>query len=85
MEKIKLNSPIKIDGVAINELNLRTPKVRDIIAANRKNVSESEREVNLIANLAEISVENVEDLDLKDYMKIQTWLQNFLSAETQTK
>ena len=85
MEKIKLNTPIKIDGIEINELKLRAPKVRDIIAANRKNVSESEREVNLIANLAEVSIENVEDLDLKDYMKIQTWLQNFLSVEPQTK
>lgn len=27
MEKIKLNTPIKIDGIEINELNLRAPKV----------------------------------------------------------
>ncbi len=82
MEKIKLDNPIKIDGVAVHEISLRAPKVRDLIAASKKNVSESEREVNLIANLAEISPETVQDLDLRDYMKIQEVLKGFLSPET---
>lgn len=85
MEKIRLDNPIKIDGVAVHEISLRAPKVRDLIAASKKNVSESEREVNLIANLAEISPETVQDLDLRDYMKIQNWLKDFLSPVTQTQ
>lgn len=82
MEKIKLDNPIKIDGVVVHEISLRAPKVRDLIAAGKKNISESEREVNLIANLAEISPETVQDLDLRDYMKIQSWLKDFLSPMT---
>ena len=82
MEKIKLDNPIKIDGVEVHEISLRAPKVRDLIAAGKKNISESEREVNLIANLAEISPETVQDLDLRDYMKIQNWLKDFLSPMT---
>ena len=81
MEKFKLTEPIKIDGVAIHELNLRTPKVRDLLIASKKDLADSEREVNLIANLAEVSPEVIQDLDLRDYLKIQSWLQNFLSAE----
>jgi hypothetical protein len=83
MEKIKLEEPIKVDGVLIHELSLRRPKVRDLLIASKKEASESEREVNLIANLAEIPVEAVKDLDMRDYLKIQAVLNGFLSPETQ--
>ncbi|MDR3187304.1 MAG: phage tail assembly protein [Holosporaceae bacterium] len=82
MEKIKLNEAIKIDGVAVYELSLRRPKVRDLLIASKKDASESEREVNLIANLAEIPAEAVKDLDMRDYLKIQEILRDFLSPET---
>ena len=83
MQKIKLKSPIKIDGVEVGELSLRTPKVRDLLINSKKELSESEREVQLIANLAEVSVESIQDLDLRDYLKIQNWLKDFLSQEAQ--
>ena len=83
MQKIKLDSPVKIDGIEINELSLRKPKVRDLIVASKKNVSESEREVNLIANLAEVSPETIQELDLSDYLKIQDWLKDFLVQPSQ--
>ncbi len=79
MKKIKLNSSIKVDGVEVNEISLRQPKVRDLLISNKKNVSEAEREVNLIANLSELPIESVEDLDLRDYLKIQNWLKDFLA------
>ncbi len=79
MQKIKLSNPIKIDGVEVNEISLRRPKVRDLLISDRKNISEAEREVNLIANLAEIPAEVIQELDLCDYMKIQNWLKDFLS------
>jgi hypothetical protein len=85
MQKIKLLNPVKIDGVEVHELSLRRPKVRDLIAAGKKNVSESEREVNLVANLAEVSPEIIQDLDLSDYMKIQDWLKDFLSISTEQR
>lgn len=82
MKKIKLENSIKIDGVEIHEISLRPPKVRDLLIANRSNSDESTREVNLIANLAEISVEAIQELDLRDYMKIQNWLKDFLSQQS---
>ena len=85
MQKIKLSNPVKIDGVEVHEFSLRKPKVRDLIAAGKKNVSESEREVNLVANLAEVSPETIQDLDLCDYMKIQDWLKDFLSISTEQR
>ena len=85
MQKIKLSNPIKIDGVDVHELSLRRPKVRDLIAAGKRNVSESEREVDLIANLAEVAPEAIQELDLSDYLKIQEWLKDFLSVSTGQK
>lgn len=82
MKKIKLDNPIKIDGVEIHELSLRAPKVRDLLISSKKEADESEREVKLIANLAEISPEAIQDLDLRDYLKIQNWLKDFLSVST---
>lgn len=82
MKKIKLENSIKIDGVEIHEISLRPPKVRDLLIANKTNADESTREVNLIANLAEISVEAIQELDLRDYMKIQNWLKDFLSQQS---
>jgi hypothetical protein len=84
MEKIKLEEPIKVDGVLVHELSLRRPKVRDLLIASKKDASESEREVNLIANLAEISPEAIKDLDMRDYLKIQETLKDFLSPVTGT-
>lgn len=83
MQKIKLNTPIKIDGVEVHEINLRTPKVRDLLVNSKKELSESEREIRLIANLSEVPIESIQDLDLRDYLKIQNWLKDFLSEETQ--
>ena len=84
-EKIKLDEAISVDGVLIHEINLRKPKVRDLLISDRKDMAESEREINLIANLAEIPVEAVQDLDLRDYMKIQNWLKDFLSPPMKKK
>jgi hypothetical protein len=83
MEKVKLNEGIKIDGVLVHELSLRRPKVRDLLIASKKEASESEREVNLIANLAEVPAEAVKDLDMRDYLKIQEVLKDFLSPTMQ--
>lgn len=78
MQKIKLTETIKIDGVVISELTLRRPKVRDRLAVERLGNSDAEKEVALIANLADIPKDAVEDLDLADYAKIQETLQGFL-------
>jgi hypothetical protein len=85
MIKVKLSEPIKIDGVLVHELSLRRPKVRDLLAASKKDISESEREVNLVANLAEIPTDVIHELDMRDYLKIQDVLKDFLSPAEPTK
>lgn len=84
MDKITLQYPIRINGVELKEVLLRRPKVRDRLIVDKMTVSDAEKEIFLVANLAEISKEAVEELDLADYTKIQQKLQSFLSLETGT-
>jgi hypothetical protein len=78
MVKVKLNEPIKIDGVLVHELSLRRPKVRDRLIVEKSNASDAEKEVNFIANLASITSEDVQEIDLQDYANIQDALRGFL-------
>lgn len=57
---------------------MREPKVRDLLAIERIE-GEALKEVALIANLASVPKEVVEDLFIKDYVEIQKVLKGFLS------
>jgi hypothetical protein len=79
MNVVKLANPIKIDGKNVSEITLRRPKVRDRLIVERSNASDAEKEVQLIANLAELPIEAIEDIDLADYARLQKALSGFLS------
>lgn len=84
MEKITLGHPIRVNGVEMQEVRLRRPKVRDRLIVDKMTVSDAEKEISLVANLAEISKEAVEELDLADYTQIQQKLQSFFSWDPGT-
>lgn len=75
---MKLAHPMIVGGVELTELHLRRPKVRDRLIVDKMNASDAEKEIALVANLAELSREAVEELDLADYAQIQKELQDFL-------
>ena len=75
---IKLDFPIKIDGKDVSELSVRRPKVRDQLAASKK-TNEQKREIFLFANLCQLSPDDIQNLDMKDYGKIQKVYVDFLS------
>ena len=83
MLKIKLTEPIKIDGILVHELTLRHPKVKDRLAVERMGTNDAEKEVALIANLAGVAREAIEELSLVDYNKAQEALKDFLSQSMQ--
>ena len=80
METITLSQPITIANNTYEKLSLRRPKVRDRLAVERLKKTDAEKEITMIANLAEVTVEVIEELDLADYGKIQEVLQSFLEA-----
>ncbi|MGR6871250.1 phage tail assembly protein [Pseudomonas sp. HK3] len=78
--KIPLDFAINNEaGHAINELSMRRPKVRDMITADKSAASEGEKEIAMFANLCEVTPDQIQDLDMKDYGKLQDAYQDFLS------
>nr|BDD44928.1 hypothetical protein 8 [Coxiellaceae bacterium] len=78
MKIVRLNEPVMVDGETLTEISLRRPKVRDRLAVERLGNSDADREVALIANLAELPPATIEELDLADYARVQGALQDFL-------
>lgn len=79
MEKIQLTYPVEINGQTTNELNVRRPKVRDMLVADKAQGSEAEKEIRMFANLCEVEPGVIEGLDLIDYSNLQKVYQGFLS------
>lgn len=77
--KIVLITPITVDGATLSELSIRRPKVRDMLAMENMAKNEAEKEINLFANLCELTPEALHELDMSDYAKLQKAYQDFLS------
>ena len=77
-ERITLYFPIEYDGLPIKEIALRRPTVGDHLAAQKSAGTDAEREIRLIANLAELPPAAIHQLDMKDYAQLQKVLGGFL-------
>ena len=77
-DRIPLSFPIEYDGLPIAEIALRRPTVGDHLAAQKAVSTDAEREIRLIANLAELPPEVIHKLDMKDYAALQKVLGGFL-------
>lgn len=79
MVEIALDYPVKVNGVAVDTLQMRRPKVRDMIAAEKGGGGNAETEVRLFANLCEVAPAVIEDVDMADYTRLQEEYTGFLS------
>lgn len=79
METIELSTPVTCDGSEMKSLNMREPKVRDMLAAEKAGKSDGEREIAMFASLCEVTPEVIKDLSMKDYRKVQETYGGFLS------
>lgn len=77
--KVELTHAIEIDGVKVSVIQLRRPKVRDMLSVEKSTDNDAEKEINLFANLCELTPDNLLDLDMSDYTKLQKVYQDFLS------
>lgn len=76
---ISLDYPYDFEGETITVLTLRRPTVGDNLAVQKVASTDAEREIRLLANLAEVSPDSLHKMDLKDYGKLQKALSSFLS------
>ena len=71
MEVIKLTAPVTLNNITYDELKICRPKMRDRLAVERMKKTDAEKEIAMIANLAEVDIAVIEELNLADYGKIQ--------------
>lgn len=82
---VPLAYPVEAEGVRLERLTLRRPKVRDLLAASKSAGSDEVlRELRLFANLCEVAHDVIESLDMADYSKLQEAYAGFTSG-SQTK
>lgn len=75
---IELKYPVSSNGENLNKLTMRRSKVRDrLVVAKMKNSSNEEKEINLFANLCEVTPSTIEELDESDYVNLQQAYTNF--------
>lgn len=60
-----------------NTVQMREPKVRDM-RISQEAKTEAEQEIKLIGNLTNMTMDEVDELSLKDYTLLQTALKSFL-------
>lgn len=77
---LSLRFPIMANNSEITHLHVRRPKVRDMIAMDKAQTSDAEKELTLFANLCEIEPQSLHELDMSDYAQLQTIYQSFLSS-----
>ena len=83
MTKIKLKHPITVDGAEVAELTMRRPKVRDLERMDKVS-GEMAKAVALVGDLAELSPDQVRDLDAEDFTAVAERLGDFLGAARPT-
>lgn len=79
MENITLKYFVSVNGLTVNKLSLRRPTVRDMLAADKTDTSDAEKEISMFCNLCEVEPAVIESLDLADYAQLQQVYQSFLS------
>ncbi|MGY4832026.1 phage tail assembly protein [Burkholderia arboris] len=83
MEKVtvKLNYPIKLNGVECDSFTLRRPKVRDMRGAQKLAPNDAEQqELILFATLADVGPDDIEEMDMADYERVQDAFYSFRSV-----
>ena len=80
-QEIKLEYPIECSGQVRKSLTMRRPKLRDFEAVDNV-INDIEKSVRLIANLTELSPDEVRELDMVDFRRVNEVLEGFLGQKS---
>jgi hypothetical protein len=75
---VKLSRPVEVAGVKTDTLRMREPTVRDQEAAGAIQGSDATREITTLANLCEISPDDVRGMSMRDYKRLQSAYVSFI-------
>lgn len=68
---IELSKPVTINGVELSKIRMREPIVADQLAVTETKLSPTMQEITMIANLCDITPENIKSFTSRDYKKAQ--------------
>jgi hypothetical protein len=80
--KVMLAFPEKVGGVEVDHLVMRRPKVRDNIAASKAYKDSTEQAAALIANLCEITMEDLGEFDQANWSVLEAQYVDFTKASS---
>lgn len=75
---VQLARPLVIDGAQVKALRMREPTVADQLASDEMKGGEAAKEITMLANLCEVSPDDIKRLTLRDYKKLQGAFMGFL-------
>lgn len=75
---VSLSRPAKFNGVEQSTLRLREPLVSDTEAASEFRGSDAAREITAIANLCDVSPDDLRQLPQRDFVRLQEGYKSFL-------
>lgn len=75
---VKLSRPLAVSGAKVEALRLREPTVRDQEVASEAAGSEASREIATLANLCEVTPDEIRSLSLRDYKRLQIAFMGFI-------
>jgi len=75
---IALHFPVEVGGQTFSELAFRRPKVRDLRKLRSGKGSDEDRALALLADLAEVDPNVIDELDPDDLAQINHWLEPIL-------
>lgn len=83
---VKLEYPFTINGVEVDQIDVRRPTANDLLAAERGGGNEQDKVFRLLTNICEVSPEDLGLMDLADYRRLAETITGFLSpARTSVK
>ena len=71
--------PVQFPKNLMEEITLRRPKVKDRLSVDNLKITDADKEVRLLGNLAGLTPSELSELDMLDYGRVQEVLQGFLS------
>ncbi len=79
--KIKLDYPITTPNGTVTEIELRRCKAKDLLRV-QKITDDGERELQLLGELTGLMVEDITEMDIADYAKLQKALTDMVKGPT---
>lgn len=78
LTRVTLKHPVTVLGITTTYLDIRRPKVRDLMHADKLGGTAPEKEIAQFAALAAVAPNLIEELDMADYIAIQDTVKGFL-------